>query len=72
MEVPSGPSLQTVEFAVFLGYLPWATSPSSSGLGHRPLTPETGVRVPLGTPVSLAFAYGRSRNGTKLRWAGPV
>ena len=27
---------------------PW--SPSSSGLGHWPLTPETGVRVPLGTP----------------------
>ena len=26
-------------------------SPSSSGLGHRPLTPKTGVRVPLGTPL---------------------
>ena len=23
-----------------------AASPSSSGLGHRPLTPKTGVRVP--------------------------
>ena len=27
--------------------------PSSSGLGRRPLTPETGVRVPLGVPVFL-------------------
>ena len=25
-------------------------SPSSSGLGHRPLTAATGVRTPLGTP----------------------
>ena len=24
--------------------------PSSSGPGHRPLTPETGVRLPLGLP----------------------
>ncbi len=27
-----------------------APPPSSSGLGRRPLTPETGVRVPLGAP----------------------
>ena len=26
-------------------------SPSSSGLGHRPLTPKTGVRLPLGIPI---------------------
>ena len=25
-------------------------SPSSSGLGHRPFTAGTGVRVPVGTP----------------------
>ena len=25
-------------------------SPSSRGLGHRPLTAATGVRIPLGTP----------------------
>ena len=28
-------------------------APSSSGLGHRPLTPVTGVRVPLGSPVRI-------------------
>jgi hypothetical protein len=27
------------------------TSPSSSGLGHRPFTPVTGVRLPVGTPI---------------------
>ena len=29
-----------------------ATSPSSRGLGHRPFTAVTGVRIPLGTPVN--------------------
>jgi hypothetical protein len=28
-------------------------APSSSGLGHWPLTPATGVRVPLGSPAIL-------------------
>ena len=28
-------------------------APSSSGLGHRPLTPGTGVRVPLGSPSNF-------------------
>ncbi len=27
------------------------TSPSSRGLGHRPFTAVTGVRIPLGTPI---------------------
>ena len=26
-------------------------SPSSSGLGHWPFTPVTGVRLPVGTPI---------------------
>ena len=29
------------------------TSPSSRGLGHRPFTAVTGVRIPLGTPITL-------------------
>lgn len=28
-------------------------SPSSRGLGHRPFTAVTGVRIPLGTPSNL-------------------
>ena len=28
------------------------TSPSSRGLGHRPFTAVTGVRIPLGTPIN--------------------
>jgi hypothetical protein len=30
-------------------------SPSSRGLGHRPFTAVTGVRIPLGTPHTLDF-----------------
>src|SRR5580693_558891 len=33
-------------------------SPSSRGLGHRPFTAVTGVRIPLGTPIRLV-CYGR-------------
>ena len=34
-------------------------SPSSRGLGHCPFTAATGVRIPLGTPVSkLTYSYG--------------
>ncbi len=32
-------------------------SPSSRGLGHRPFTAVTGVRLPLGTP-DKSMAYG--------------
>ena len=32
-------------------YVSPPASPSSRGPGRRPLTPETGVRLPLGTPV---------------------
>ena len=31
------------------------TSPSSRGLGHRPFTAATRVRIPLGTPFFLQF-----------------
>ena len=30
-----------------------SASPSSRGLGHRPFTAVTGVRIPLGTPLML-------------------
>ena len=30
-------------------------SPSSRGLGHRPFTAVTGVRIPLGTPYKLSL-----------------
>src|SRR5215470_10263485 len=37
-----------------------APSPSSRGLGHRPFTAVTGVRIPLGTPIkSDAWGIGR-------------
>jgi hypothetical protein len=29
-------------------------SPSSSGLGHWPFTPVTGVRLPVGTPIMIS------------------
>ena len=31
--------------------------PSSSGLGYRPLTPKTRVRVPLGPPLLKIFSH---------------
>ena len=34
-------------------------SPSSRGLGHRPFTAVTGVRIPLGTPIN-SIAYGEA------------
>jgi hypothetical protein len=33
-------------------------SPSSRGLGHRPFTAVTGVRIPLGTPVKRVEVPG--------------
>ena len=36
------------------------TSPSSRGLGHRPFTAVTGVRIPLGTPLLQKAALCRS------------
>jgi hypothetical protein len=32
-------------------------SPSSSGLGHRPFTAATRVRLPLGTPAQLHWGF---------------
>jgi hypothetical protein len=34
-------------------------SPSSRGLGHRPFTAVTGVRIPLGTPLLRCLRPGR-------------
>src|SRR3954468_11746477 len=41
-------------------------SPSSRGLGHRPLTAVTGVRIPLGTPSYQALSCGVGTFGTFL------
>ena len=41
-----------------------AAPPSSSGLGRRPLTPETGVRFPLGAPAGGAGWRSGGRNKT--------
>src|SRR5215475_10200327 len=39
---------------------PSAVSPSSRGLGHRPFTAVTGVRIPLGTPIkSMVYEMRR-------------
>ena len=38
----------------------FASSPSSRGLGHRPFTAVTGVRIPMGTPLPPALAGGAS------------
>src|SRR5256884_3283377 len=34
-------------------------SPSSRGLGHRPFTAVTGVRIPVGTPMKIKRKNGR-------------
>ena len=37
-------------------------SPSSSGLGHRPFTAVTRVRIPSGTPIkSITYKFFRSK-----------
>ncbi len=43
----------------------WAffPSPSSRGLGHHPFTVRTGVRIPVGTPISNAADYWRAPAG---------
>ena len=41
---------QNVDKVQTVSYKTPTLAPSSSGLGHRPLTPGTGVRVPLGSP----------------------
>src|SRR5690606_15462963 len=50
-------------------------SPSSSGLGHRPFTALTGVRVPLGSPLFTDTSVsgstvnrGYSSAGRALAW----
>ena len=44
-------------------------SPSSSGLGHRPFTAVTGVRLPYGTPFA-GIAQLVERNLAKVEVAG--
>ena len=59
---PCGPLTQAVEYLPFKQRVAGSSparptsspSPSSSGLGRRPLTPITGVQIPLGTPRKLA------------------
>jgi hypothetical protein len=38
-------------------FLDLRMSPSSSGLGHWPFTPATGVRIPVGTPFMITGAW---------------
>ena len=53
-----------------------STSPSSSGLGHRPFTAATRVRLPLGTkikkvtPKGVAFFRFRSQPGPRCGTPG--
>ncbi len=45
-------------------------SPSSRGLGHRPFTAVTGVRIPLGTPLQSVMAKSKPfkyRSGIKSK-----
>jgi hypothetical protein len=44
-----------VSGSIPLGSTKTYVSPSSRGLGHRPFTAATGVRIPLGMPINLAF-----------------
>ena len=44
------PRLNTVDAAAYVGRT-LQLAPSSSGLGHRPFTPATRVRVPLGSLI---------------------
>ncbi len=37
-------------------------SPSSRGLGHRPFTAVTGVRIPVGTPTQFCVVLSRFRH----------
>ena len=53
------------------GRVPAATSvrrsPSSRGLGHRPFTAVTGVRIPVGTPPARVAAHGSEPRPRRLR-----
>ncbi len=39
--------------AIYFPFRHYITVPSSRGLGRWPLTPETGVRFPLGPPINF-------------------
>src|ERR1700694_3051 len=43
-------------------------SPSSRGLGHRPFTAVTGVRIPVGTPPPRAYLQRRLPRSRSMGW----
>jgi hypothetical protein len=45
---------------------PGVASPSSRGLGHRPFTAVTGVRIPLGTPIISIYYEVRQQAVSRL------
>src|SRR6516165_8442368 len=48
-----------------------ASSPSSRGLGHRPFTAATGVRIPLGTPTKTkCYRLVVKPSGSNIRRLG--
>jgi hypothetical protein len=52
---------------------PLPASPSSRGLGHRPFTAVTGVRIPLGTPFILPESSWEGRaNRTTVRFSANI
>src|SRR5216110_2067443 len=50
---------------------PQQKSPSSRGLGHRPFTAVTGVRIPVGTPTVRGNFWARSRSESPCRRPAP-
>ena len=50
---------------------PLAGVPSSSGLGYRPLTPATRVRVPLGLPETKSMGYVKNGRSLGEAWGRP-
>jgi hypothetical protein len=49
---------------------PTNLAPSSRGLGRRPLTAQTGVRIPMGSPSSSLFSCRRGGTGRRVRLRG--
>ena len=52
-------------------------TPSSRGLGHRPFTAVTGVRIPMGSPIKIRsqgrFFCGKIQNrGNKMSAAAAI
>ena len=49
----------------------FAEAPSSSGLGHRPLTPAARVRIPSGLPKQTLCEPLLPRSFPLVRWGRP-